>query len=953
MASLNDFDGVDSQGFSLEDQIQQRGGQAGVFNEPAPFVIPNSNNTANTREAYEIDLPVTGALNSYNASNDFTDPGGAQAVAALNQNQFAPPFSPNGSSDAQSEILDTATGEKQPYVVNVYGYAKPQQPLVNPLHDYDSYTYNLSLHVMTTEEFNNISDDPDGYTPDNVLVAGAGKYSDNFRRNIHFQEDFYFEDLRMRSIINTTKLNKMSNVVELEFTIIEPNGFTFIQRLMNAVESSVSEGGLGSKNYLKQPYILQLDFYGSRDGEVGAGLIPNQTKLIPIRLVGMQTRISTKGTEYRFQATPYNHTAFDPKNIVLPAQFTVKASKVVDVFGRVEIDKGIVDQETERYQSEQDELARRKTEVDNFNKAAEFGYGAGIRYPDLPKTTTVLGTYGIAEGYNSWYRTLARKSNGSYKPNFIKFILDPEIGNSLIYKTGGPNDVSNAGSRDDSTTNVQESAGLNKGQIQWDSGTITMPAGTSIQAVVKWAIANSDYMRLQLLGREFGPNSATRDTQLKEPLKFVKIIPRIKILEYDLARQDYQYEITYYIRKYFMNSRSPNAPQGRAAGWVKEYNYIYTGGQSQNTNENLSNKDVINLELDFNMLFFTTISAFRQSQKLTNTGKLLGEEEVVLAREGSGFEGDPDNASPIIPGQESNPEPIIYTGESAQDRIGRASNHYVSGTQDSVRTGAQNNAAQAAADIINNTQLDARGDMINIRMTIIGDPQFIKQDDVFYNLGILQKTGLLTPNGSLFMDEGELYVFVNFRSPIDYDESTGLAVPFYNRYSYSEFSGVYKVITVDNIFRNGKFTQDLNLVRLAIDDSKRVLAIQQGFRRQNALEVGLGQNVRFPTTGALGQRIAGTVFSGGLLAGGAQQLVNSLAGQVFNEIQSEVADIVEDLGTDLIEGIGDVVTDIGESLGLIDSIDFNQVIDFELGDASVLAGVPEVDWTGFGDVVGW
>jgi hypothetical protein len=114
--------------------------------------------------------------------------------------------------------------------------------------------------------------------------------------------------------------------------------------------------------------------------------------------------------------------------------------------------------------------------------------------------------------------------------------------------------------------------------------------------------------------------------------------------------------------------------------------------------------------------------------------------------------------------------------------------------------------------------------MINIDMRIIGDPHFIKQDDVFagQNLNTIQQQFIQNDVfQSLWMDGGELYVFINFESPVDYDESLGIAPvnSVANKYRYSEFSGVYKIVKVDNIFRNGKFEQSLNLAKLLYDQA--------------------------------------------------------------------------------------------------------------------------------------
>ncbi len=123
-----------------------------------------------------------------------------------------------------------------------------QIPLPNPLSDYESYTYGLSLHLLSQSQYNNLIENPDtSYIPQNVLVASAGKNSNNFKRDPNFREDFYFDDFQMKTVVNVTTRNRNSNLIECSFTIVEPVGFTFINRLVAACQD------IGSANYLK-PY---------------------------------------------------------------------------------------------------------------------------------------------------------------------------------------------------------------------------------------------------------------------------------------------------------------------------------------------------------------------------------------------------------------------------------------------------------------------------------------------------------------------------------------------------------------------------------------------------------------------------------------------------------------------------------------------------------------------------
>ena len=62
------------------------------------------------------------------------------------------------------------------------------------------------------------------------------------------------------------------------------------------------------------------------------------------------------------------------------------------------------------------------------------------------------------------------------------------------------------------------------------------------------------------------------------------------------------------------------------------------------------------------------------------------------------------------------------------------------------------------------------------------------------------------------MDTGAIYCRVTFRTPTDIDDSTG-GVRYYGKKNSSAFSGLYKIIQVHSEFRQGKFTQTLELVR--------------------------------------------------------------------------------------------------------------------------------------------
>jgi hypothetical protein len=103
------------------------------------------------------------------------------------------------------------------------------------------------------------------------------------------------------------------------------------------------------------------------------------------------------------------------------------------------------------------------------------------------------------------------------------------------------------------------------------------------------------------------------------------------------------------------------------------------------------------------------------------------------------------------------------------------------------------------------------GDMLNLDLKISGDPDFIKQDDVFLNPTAAGRGQVNTMN-SINMDAGEVHVNLEFRTYTDIDQEKGIMINNLER--SSGFSGVYRVLQVENIFDRGQFTQNLNCVRL-------------------------------------------------------------------------------------------------------------------------------------------
>lgn len=614
-----------------------------------------------------------------------------------------------------------------------------KNPLMNLLHQYPSYIYGLSLHLLTPTEYNVISAGGT-YVPNRVLIASAGRYNNTpgtnqFIRSPYFSEDFYFENLNLTTVIGTNSHSRNTNAIEMSFNIIEPYGMTLINRLLDQANDPVME----CSNYLEMIYLVQIDFYATDDAGVIVGVVPGITKRLPVKLTQMGISTNVGGSKYAIQAVPYNHSAFDQSTISTPANFEVVAGSVAEFF-------------------QAGASTNPQSQVRSFPSAL-----------------------------NGWQTNLAN-NNKIGVPDTYNFNIDPLIAGAAFVGASTLSAKDTSMANPSNTNSIRQS---NTGQATKDfnpqTRTFSINAGTSIDKVIDNVMRQSSYIQDQIAI----PDGVDPQTYLQQkaanetkPLNWYKIVPTVSVGAFDPVRKVYARNITYNVQPYAIyNVKSDVAPQGKIKSFVKEYDYIYTG----------KNDDVIDFEINFNTLYYTAQTAYRNSlSSVVRTPDINSENKnTTNSQTYQGATQDPNSVMPMVM------KPQVYNAKS------RATGGVV--TAKSV----------AVADLEDSLMTLSAADMLSIQLKILGDPQFIKQDDAFYSPSTAPTTSdpRLTPNGSLRTDYQEIYVKVLFRTPVDINEADGM-MDFGTNYRTSVFSGLYKVLTIQSEFRNGQFTQTLDLIRI-------------------------------------------------------------------------------------------------------------------------------------------
>jgi len=680
--------------------------------------------------------------------SDYEQQAVANNTAATDENAGDDP-----SRQKQSEFEEPAADD--PQTEGGGGAASGTSRFPNPLDDYVNYTYGLSLYALSPEDYNGISE---GFSPDGkVLIVSGGRHGDGFSRAPGFEDDFYFENMKMTTVIGMNSRGRGSNVIDIQFTIVEPFGITLLNRLLSTADS------LGAKNWGEMPFLLQVDFFANAEKGELVHPVQGQTKQLPLRVIACQIKASTRGSEYQFSAVPYSHMAFQENAGSTPAMNESTAKTVKEFFS------------------------------DDENAVGSY--------------TSALNSYQKKNSENKKYQEF---------PDIYKFVIDPEIENAKIVSPKNNNvrttPIAHANNKDANTAaGVGAAKGGKAATLSMGAQAISINAGTSIIDVINQVIRNCDYISDQVLTKESGQ------------VNWYRIIPTVELLEFDNIRKTYQKKYTYFVKKALIyNTKYPDAPLSTPTrdNCSKEYLYMFTG----------KNQSILDFSIDFNSMFYTAMTANREKLKKVEIDK-----GTVKSQE------DPGNKNKAA---DSTITPNQLVIVAAQTDVSNSSE------------GANDVKNVSANDLYKSIMSNSRGDMINVKLKISGDPHFIKQDDVFFKptMDSDGSVGKIDSNGSLTTDGGELYVYLFFRTPTDIIQETGLYD--FSTWKDSVFSGVYRILTVDNVFERGQFTQTLDIIRVFGQDEDT--ASGTGGRGDDGYggSADAGRNTIVPT-GAAGQATDG------------------------------------------------------------------------------------------------
>jgi hypothetical protein len=658
----------------------------------------------------------------------------------------------------------------------------PTQP--NALSRYSSYTYNIGLYILKPEQYNTYITSKRITIPNGQLLmaSGGAPLSANSQpptnnnaqtgsaanrpgvdlaagRSQYFPLDYYIDDVELKGIINGKGSRSAHNVTELNFKITEPNGISLLDNLVKATEEIMGPSG----QYLSQIFLMVINFWGyDQNGTLtpAMGIDPNDptkttipiVKYIPFVFTSIKFRISNKMVEYTCAAVAVQNSKATGQALgTIPYNVELTAETMTDIFNGASVVTTTFNPAA----------GRQPTAVPRAGAAAPAG--APPKSGAAPKETI---TSGIIQAMNDFELLQVEKGIFEHE-NVYEVVFTDNILADATLVPPGPTDKTSTPMGPNNATAAQQlnpAAGSVNNKAKNNSAT----AGTTLIQFMDKTLSASSYIIDQ-------QNATINNEGIRVPQKTTASIMgwyRIGLqavpIAYDPKRKDYAYKITYQVSPYLVNDiQNPYFPKGVFRGVHKKYSYWFTG----------ENSEVLDYSAEFNALYYYVVNS---PQEQTDTSDYRFAEE--------------------------------------------ARRRYQTKSNENIQSGTSEDVTEPAAQA--KDTLYSPGDLNRANLTIWGDPAWIQQGELGTGIaGPGFNFSPYLPDGTINVESEEILFEIAWNKPVDYSLETGLMEPGQRRYGANSLvtdtgskqttqSYIYKAVTVNSTFSKGKFTQQLEGVRV-------------------------------------------------------------------------------------------------------------------------------------------
>jgi len=749
--------------------------------------------------------------------NQLDDDFNNRALSSLNQRQNVLPIGTKVPLSVSS--INSGTGTiANPGPTGFGGNDRPGRRTYNPLSKLSSYTYNVTLYMITPDAYqtfiesgrrninvsgsfslNNGNSANIGKitTPGAYIVAQSGGINNTTSKRAVGDRDFYIDNLRFQTSTNTkTTGTSTGATANFEFQITEPYGFSFVTELgkanlaMQQYIGQLSGTGVeaGPKSPWKHFFILGIRFYGyDKDGNV---VKPDSQLFGEI--------IDPIGTGGELFENYYDIQISDLK-FKLDGKTVVYSIKAAGINGQTLL--GI--------------------------KRGRVTTGANVTGATVKDC--LYGENGLLTLLNKQQETFVNKDpkNLTYPNKFrVTWLGNSEslIGNAKVvtqsdldkWRWGGTN-ASSTAQATDSTSNTPPDN--NSRQFTFDSD-------TSIISCIEQIVKKSEFMENALQSLYSNAKEPDYKQKNNEQVKNIgattfswfTVSAEIAKATWDDKIKDWCYEINYVIQTYdvpSMESSYVKTP-GVYYGAHKRYDYWFTG----------KNSEVLDFSLNFDTLYFNASLGIENQ----NIADQSSSSDPGAQREGQNNNSTNQNNSGSSTGNTATTagntglkadSPVTTNGDnSAGTATGGGIVSVVPGQRSGGdKTGNLGVTAEAQNSAL--TYLNDPGAYAGGTIKILGDPDFLVRDTAS-SVQELYNKFYDTDGYTISAQGGQVFIEVALREAVDYNNENGLMdlnenILFMNYPPYikemSKGAIIYMVSDVMSTFVGGKFEQVLTLVQ--------------------------------------------------------------------------------------------------------------------------------------------
>jgi len=680
--------------------------------------------------------------------------------------------------------------------------------LGNPLREFSSYNYVISLGVLSPDQLNF----PDTYVKEGKIArlickSGGGNLDSRQRTSAEETLDradkkahleYFIDNLGIESVVAPNPNTGVSVGTAITFDIIEPYS---MGQFLEAIRETANDLNYGSFN--KLPFIIKIEFTGYN---VNGDAIPSKIppSYIPIMITRIDFDVDGAGSRYSCSAVAFTEIAFEDSVDIVLTDIKAKGTLAHEVLNTGE--ESVTASVNALFEN-----------AENNNLIAGYDRYLILFPKDSADIYDALKGLNITEQESLLFDQQEQNRINNSKSNVslnmqddIQFTGDTGVIFNRTYSPSttyfknlkiwgsrpeniniiGTSPVADDVARRKNTMNKKQRTELRTdgpGQVKFE---VLPEFGNEISYQYKQNSRISQIITDVCLDTKYVQEAI--DKNPAAGLKgYLKIDQMVFIEDQDAInpqlgrpRMTYVYCVVPSLVCESTVMGSQEAPTGipeRKSSAEKEYNYIYSG----------KNEDVLDFSLNFNNAFY----------------------ELVLADYDKGSVSAGDNTKIVDRNQSQKLE--TRTSRELRELTGTSQlgtkyeQEFLNGAEkptDPEALAKRNRAEKFHSDIINSPL-----NMVTAELTIWGDPYYIPRDAGNGRQKVVGKN--LTIAGRADTRFHPLSIVINFKTPLDYPQLNGqflMGMPELVK----PFSGLFNCWGVTHTFNNGQFTQNLQLQRV-------------------------------------------------------------------------------------------------------------------------------------------